>query len=235
MTLRRHAALACAVLVIGACSNASGTAYQDASLDSDDQKASYGIGLNVGRQLADTRDRLDRQAFLRGVDDAIQGNEPALSGEEIQPILQAFGQEIQAAAQEARAAAAEENTAEGEAFLAENGAREEVTVTESGLQYEVLEEGTGATPTADDQVRVHYRGTLLDGTEFDSSYEGEPRTFSAGGLIPGFTEALLMMKEGAHWKVAIPASLAYGPAGSAPAIGPNETLIFEIELIEVVE
>lgn len=235
MTLRGLSAAACAVLVIAGCSDASGTAYQNASLESDDQKASYGIGLNVGQQLADTRDRLDREAFLRGVDDAIQGTDPAIPREDLQPILQAFGQEIQAAAQEARAAEGEENIAEGEEFLAENAAREEVTVTESGLQYEVLEEGTGATPTEEDQVRVHYRGTLIDGTEFDSSYGGEPRTFGAGGLIPGFSEALLMMSEGAHWKVAIPSSLGYGPSGSGPAIGPNETLIFEIELIEVVE
>lgn len=235
MTLRRLSACACAVLVLAACSDASGTAYENASLESDDEKASYGIGLNVGRQLADTRDRLDREAFLRGVDDAIQGNEPAVSRQELQPILQTFGQEVQAAAQEARAAEAEENIAEGEEFLAENAAREEVAVTDSGLQYEVLEEGTGASPTEEDEVRVHYRGTLIDGTEFDSSYGGEPATFSVGGVIPGFSEALLMMSEGAHWKVAIPSSMAYGPQGSAPAIGPNETLIFEIELIEVVE
>lgn len=235
MTVRRPSALVCAAFIFGACSNAGGTAYQSAPLDSDDQKASYAIGLNVGGQLVDAAERLDRQAFLRGVDDALQANDPAISRDELQPILQAFGQEIQAAANEARAAAAEENVAAGEEFLAENAAREEVTVTDSGLQYEVLREGDGATPTAEDQVRLHYRGTLVDGTEFDSSYDGDPVTFSAGGLIPGFTEALLLMQEGAHWKVAIPSSLAYGPAGSGPAIGPNETLIFEIELFEVVD
>ena len=221
-------------ILFAACGGGE-TAYQTAPLDTDDQKASYAIGLNVGSQLADTRERLDREAFLRGVNDALESNEPAVPRTELQAILQTFGQEIQAAAEEARAVAAEENIAEGEEFLAENAAREEVMVTESGLQYEIIEEGDGASPTPEDQVRVHYRGTLIDGTEFDSSYDGEPATFAAGQLIPGFSEALTMMSEGAHWRVVIPSNLAYGPAGSGGAIGPNETLIFEIELLEVIE
>lgn len=235
MISRRQSALACAVFVFGACSNAGGAAYENAPLESDDQKASYAIGLNVGGQLADTGDRLDRQAFLRGVDDALQANDPAVPRDELQGVLQAFGQEIQEAAAEVRAAAAQENIAEGEEFLAENATREEVMVTESGLQYEVLRAGDGGTPTAEDRVRLHYRGTLIDGTEFDSSYEGDPVTFNAGGLISGFTEALLLMQEGSHWRIAVPSSLAYGPSGSGPAIGPNETLVFEIELFEVVQ
>lgn len=235
MIVRRPSALVCAVFVLGACSNAGGTSYENAPLDSNDQKASYAIGLNVGGQLADTRDRLDREAFLRGVDDALRANDPAVPREELQTVLQSFGEEIQAEAAAARAAAAEENSAAGEAFLAENAARDGVTVTESGLQYEVLREGDGATPTAEDRVRLHYRGTLPDGTEFDSSYDGDPVTFNAGGLITGFTEALLMMQEGAHWRIVIPSNLAYGPSGSGPVIGPNQTLVFEIELFEVVE
>lgn len=235
MTVRRLPALVCALFAVSACSNAGGNAFENAPLDSDDQKASYAIGLNVGGQLADTRDRLDRQAFLRGVNDALEANDPAVPREELQTVLQTFGQEIQAEAAEARAAAAQANIAEGEEFLAENASREEVTVTDSGLQYEVLREGDGATPTAEDRVRLHYRGTLIDGTEFDSSYEGDPVTFNAGGLISGFTEALLMMQEGAHWRIYIPSDLAYGPGGSGPAIGPNATLIFEIELFEVVQ
>lgn len=234
MIARWGTALLGVSLVLGACSNGGGTSYESAPLDSNDQKASYAIGLNVGSQLADTRDRLDREAFLRGVDDALQSNDPAVPGEELQAVLQAFGQEIEAEASEARDAAASENAAEGEAFLAENAARDEVTVTESGLQYEVLSEGDGATPTAEDQVRLHYRGTLIDGTEFDSSYDGDPVVFPAGGLIAGFTEALLLMSEGAHYRVAIPSDIAYGPGGSG-AIGPNQTLIFEIELFEIVQ
>ncbi|MDH3270315.1 MAG: FKBP-type peptidyl-prolyl cis-trans isomerase [Gemmatimonadota bacterium] len=235
MIARWGSALLGASLMLGACSNAGGTAYESAALDSNDQKASYAIGLNVGTQLVDANDRLDRQAFLRGVNDALTSSDPAIERSELEGVLQTFGQEIQAAAEEARSAAAESNVAEGEAFLAENAEREDVTVTESGLQYEVLREGDGASPTREDQVRLHYRGTLIDGTEFDSSYEGEPVVFSAGRLIPGFTEALLLMREGSHFRIAIPSDLAYGPAGSGPAIGPNSTLVFEIELFEVVQ
>jgi FKBP-type peptidyl-prolyl cis-trans isomerase len=150
-------------------------------------------------------------------------------------VLQTFGQEIEAAAAEARAVEAESNAADGEAYLAENAAREGVTTTESGLQYEVLREGAGAAPTAEDEVRLHYRGTLVDGTEFDSSYDGDPVVFAAGRLIPGFTEALLLMQEGSHYRIAIPSEIGYGPNGSGGVIGPNATLIFEIELFEVVE
>ena len=110
-----------------------------------------------------------------------------------------------------------------------------MTTTESGLQYEVLREGEGASPTRDDQVRLHYRGTLIDGTEFDSSYDGDPVVFPAGGLIPGFTEALLLMTPGSHFRVVIPSEIAYGPNGSGGAIGPNATLVFEIEFFEVVQ
>lgn len=237
MTARSGTTLLGVALILGACSNAGDTAYESAPLESNDQKASYAIGLNVGSQLADARDRLDRQAFLRGVDDALQQSDPAIPAEELQSVLQSFGQEIQAAAEQARAEAAEANVAEGEEFLAENAAREEVTVTESGLQYEMLREGDGASPTPGDDVLLHYRGTLTDGTEFDTSYDGDPVTFSTeeGRLIPGFTEALLLMREGAHYRVAIPSSLAYGPAGSGGVIGPNQALIFEIEMLEVVD
>jgi len=236
MGLRWSAALVGVTVVLGACADAGGSgAYENAALDTNDQKASYAIGLNVGNQLADTRDRLDRMAFLRGIEDAMQSNDPAVPPEELQTVLQTFGQEIEAAAAEARTAQAEQNAAAGEQYLAENAAREEVMTTESGLQYEVLQEGEGETPTAEDRVRLHYRGTLIDGTEFDSSYDGEPVEFMAGGLIAGFTEALLMMPEGSHYRIAIPSDLAYGPSGSGGAIGPNATLIFEIELFEVVD
>ena len=238
MTARLGAALLGVTVMLGACSNGGGTAsFESAPLDSNDQKASYGIGLNVGGQIADARDRLDRLAFMRGIEDALQSNEPAISREELQTVLQAFGQEIEAAAAEARGRAAEENAAAGAAYLAENGTRDGVTTTESGLQYEVLREGEGASPTADDQVRLHYRGSLIDGTEFDSSYEGDPVVFAAGRLIAGFTEALLLMQPGSHYRIVIPSDIAYGPNGGQPGgpIGPNATLVFEIEVFEVVQ
>lgn len=222
-------------MVLAACSNGGTGSFDSAALDSNDQKASYGIGLNVGGQIADTKDRLDRAAFMRGIEDALQGRDPAIDRGELQTVLQTFGQEIQAAAMEARSRQGEENAAAGAAYLAENGARAEVTTTESGLQYEVLRAGEGAAPTLDDQVRLHYRGTLIDGTEFDSSYDGEPVVFQAGRLIAGFSEALALMQPGSHFRVVIPSDIAYGPNGSGGAIGPNATLIFEIELFEVVQ
>jgi FKBP-type peptidyl-prolyl cis-trans isomerase len=223
-----------AAALLAACQSADSASFETASLDTDDQKASYGVGINMGRQIADARDRLDRAAFMRGIEDALQGNQPAVPPEELNAALQAFGEQIQAAAAEERARLAEENAAAGAAYLEENGAREGVTTTESGLQYEVLSEGEGASPTVEQRARLHYRGTLIDGTEFDSSYSrGSPAEFAVGGLIDGFTEALLLMRPGSHFRVVIPPDIGYGPNGSGPMIGPNATLVFEIELLEI--
>lgn len=234
MNARIGTAILAASFAITACSNGGSASFESATLESDDQKASYGIGLNVGRQIADTRDHLDRAAFMRGVVDALDENDQALPDEELQTVLTAFGQKIQAAAAQQRARVGEDNAQAGADYQAENAARDGVTTTESGLQYEVLREGDGATPTTENDVRLHYRGTLIDGTEFDASYGGDPAVFPAGGLIQGFTEALLLMQEGAHYRIVIPSEIAYGPNGSG-SIGPNSTLIFEIELLEVIE
>jgi FKBP-type peptidyl-prolyl cis-trans isomerase len=227
-------ALATASFALGACSDGEPSPGGTAALETDDQKASYGIGINMGSQLEPAADRIDSASLMRGIEDALQGNDPAIPQEEIQAILMSFGQEIEADMAAERDRDAEENAIEGEAYLAENGRRDEVTTTDSGLQYEVLREGDGPTPTRDQQVRVHYRGTLIDGTEFDSSYGGDPAVFMASGLIPGFTEGLLLMEVGSQYRIVIPSDLAYGPTGSGP-IGPNETLIFEIELLEIVD
>jgi len=234
MNARIGTAILAASFAITACSNGGSASFESATLESDDQKASYGVGLNVGRQIADTRDHLDRAAFMRGVVDALDENDQALPDEELQTVLTAFGQKIQAAAAQQRARVGEDNAQAGADYQAENAAREGVTTTESGLQYEVLREGDGATPTTENDVRLHYRGTLIDGTEFDASYGGDPAVFPAGGLIQGFTEALLLMQEGAHYRIVIPSEIAYGPNGSG-SIGPNSTLIFEIELLEVIQ
>ncbi|MCH1572314.1 MAG: FKBP-type peptidyl-prolyl cis-trans isomerase [Longimicrobiales bacterium] len=239
MTVRIGVALLAASIALGACSTPDGSSasFDNAALDSNDQKASYGIGLNVGQQLSDASERLDRAAFMRGIEDALQGNDPDIEPAELQTVLQQFGQEIEAAAQADRSRQAEDNLAEGQAFLAENGQRDGVVTTESGLQYEMMREGDGASPAGGEDVRLHYSGSLIDGTEFDSSYEGDPVVFSSapGRLIPGFTEALLLLSEGGQIRVWIPADIAYGPNGSGGAIGPNQTLIFDIELFEVVE
>ena len=231
MRTRNTFALLGAALLLSACS--SGKA--PATFDTDDQKASYGIGLDMGRSLAPAKGRLDMPAFTKGIEDALAGAEPALSDSVVQAAIQAFSKSIMEAQQKERADLAEKNKAEGEKYLAENGAKPGVTTTASGLQYEVLAEGTGPKPTPEQQVRVHYKGTLIDGKEFDSSYGKEPVVFPVSGLIPGFSEALQLMNVGSKFRVVIPGDIAYGPSGAGQDIGPNATLVFEIELIEIVQ
>lgn len=233
MKLSLGAAFLCSATLLAGCSSGA-PSYETAALDTNDQKASYGIGMNMGSQLAQAADRLDREALMRGIEDGLQGNESQISDGEMQSILMQFGSEIEAAAETERSQEGEANLAAGAAYLAENGAKQGVTTTASGLQYEVLRVGEGERPTVDSTVRLHYRGSLIDGTEFDSSYGGEPAVFMVSGVIPGFTEALILMPVGSHYRIVIPAGIAYGPQGSGP-IGPNSTLIFEIELLEIVD
>ena len=231
MSTHKTIALLGAAVLLAAC----GSGKAPATLDTDDQKASYGIGLDMGRSLAPAKGRLDMPAFLKGVEDALAGAEPALADSVVQAAIQAFSKSIMEAQQKERTDLADKNNAEGEKYLADNGAKPGVTTTASGLQYEVLTEGTGPKPTPEQQVRVHYKGTLLDGKEFDSSYGKEPVVFPVSGLIPGFSEALQLMNVGSKFRVVIPGDIAYGPSGAGPDIGPNATLIFEIELIEIVQ
>lgn len=232
--ISRLASAALISLAVAACSGGGASSFDGAALETDDQKASYGIGLNMGSQLIAAADRLDRPALMRGIEDALQENEPALAQEELQTVLQQFGSEIEAAAQAEMEREAEENAIAGERYLAENAQNEGVETTDSGLQYEVLREGEGEMPEAGDRVRLHYRGTLIDGTEFDSSYGGEPAVFGVGQVIPGFSEGIQMMPVGSHYRIVIPSDIGYGPRGSGP-IPPNATLIFEIELLEIVD
>lgn len=224
------------IVLLGACESAPGVG--SATLDTDDQKASYGIGRNMGQQLSQqlqgSGDRIDVPALSQGIRDALAERDPAVPEEELAEVLQGFSQSIQEEQQQAREVAGEENQQEGEAFLEENADRDEIVTTESGLQYEVVEEGDGPSPGPDDQVTVHYRGTLVDGTEFDSSYErGEPATFGVTQVIPGFSEGLQLMSVGSTYKFYIPSELGYGPQGSGQVIGPNATLIFEVELLGI--
>lgn len=204
----------------------------EATLETDAQKASYGIGLNMGRSLVDVIEHVDLPALMKGLNDGLGDIDPALSHEEIQTAMTAFGDAVQTAAAEA-------GRAEGDAFLASNGAREGVVTTESGLQYEVLEEGDGPAIESGQLAILHYRGTLPDGTIFDSSYDDDPATddqpasFGVDNVIPGFSEALKLMAVGGRIRVVIPSELAYGAAGAPPNIGPNQVLIFEIELLGV--
>lgn len=220
--------LALSVLVLGACQGGT------PSLDTENQKASYGIGHQMGGQLVPAESRIDMDAFIAGVRDGIAGNDPALDQAEIQVAIQALSEAVSAEEMERQAAAAETNATEGELFLAENAQKDGVVVTASGLQYEVLREGDGAMPLPEDQVTIQYQGTLIDGTQFDSSYDrGEPATFSVGGVISGFSEGLQLMTVGSHYRFFIPGALGYGPQGSGGVIGPNATLIFEVELLEI--
>ncbi len=207
---------------------------QDGELATDDQKFSYSVGFQVGTQIQQQFGQndtvVDPETFAQGVRDALSNSETKLTPEEMQAIMQAK-QEEQVAAQQAIAV---ENKSKGEAFLAENKEKDGIVVTESGLQYKVVTAGEGKQPTADSTVVVHYSGRLIDGTEFDSSYKREtPATFALSGIIPGWGEVLQLMKEGAKWEVFIPAQLGYGERGAGGAIGPNETLVFDIELLEV--
>lgn len=230
----RVAALGSLLLTL-ACSGDGASSADSAVLDTNDQKAAYGIGMNMGTQLRAANERLDRAAFMRGFEDGLQGAESQVPDAEVQAALMEFGSQIEAQADAARAAEGEENAAAGRAYLEQNRAKPGVTTTASGLQYEVMRAGTGERPTAESVVRIHYRGTLIDGTEFDSSYgRGEPAEFPLDGVIAGFSEALQLMPVGSQWRVVIPSEIAYGPGGSGP-IGPNSTLIFEIELLEIVD
>ena len=200
-------------------------------------RISYALGLSMGNNFRSSGiDKIDVDDFAAGVAAVYSGEKPRMTYDEAKAEIQAY---FQAMEERQRAAAAEMgkvNAAAGEAFLKENGAREGVMTTASGLQYEVLEEGTGTQPEAGDQVTVHYTGKLIDGTVFDSSVErGEPATFGVTQVIPGWVEALQMMKEGAKWRLFIPSNLAYGPNGIQGAIPPHATLIFDVELIKVIK
>ena len=215
-----------------ACGTSSSSSASP-SLESDAQKASYAIGRDIGGSLRPAADQIDLDAFRQGVEDALAEREPALPEGELQEALQRFSTQIQQAQVDERLALATKNREAGEAYLAANAAKEGVTTTPSGLQYEVLTEGTGPKATAESEVTVHYRGTLVDGTEFDSSIGGEPATFPVSGVIPGFSEGLMLMPRGSKSRLVIPGALGYGPQGTGGAVGPDATLIFEVELLEV--
>lgn len=196
--------------------------------------SSYALGLDIGNSLERMNADLDLPSLLKGLSDVLEEKEPLLTPGESAEILQLFGQRLQEQAGADRAEALERNRAEGAAFLAENGEKDGVMTTASGLQYEVMTEGDGPTPTVTDRVTVHYLGTLIDGTKFDSSYDrNEPATFAVTGVISGWTEALQLMNVGGKYRLFVPSDLAYGDAGTGPVIEPNATLIFEIELLSI--
>ena len=199
-------------------------------------RISYALGLSMGNNFrASGIKEINVQDFADGVAAVYDGLAPKMSYDEAKKVIQEYFEAMQKEQEAAAAQMSETNAKAGEAFLAENGKRVEVKTLPSGLQYEVVKEGDGPVPTADDQVVVHYTGKLIDGTVFDSSVDrGEPATFGVTQVIPGWVEALQLMKAGSVWRLFIPSARAYGPRGAGGLIGPNQTLIFDVELISVV-
>lgn len=195
---------------------------------------SYALGVNIGSSLRADGITIDGDAFLKGVQDALTGAKPALSPQEMGALLTQLQSDMRARKFEQQSKAAAANKSQGEAFLIANGAKPGVKTLASGLQYEVVTAGTGPVPKASDTVICHYRGTLIDGTEFDSSANhGGPASFPVEGVIAGWTEALQLMPVGSKWRLFIPSNLAYGERGAGEDIGPNAALVFDIELVAI--
>ena len=201
-----------------------------AEVKTDDQKLSYAMGTYFAMGITQQDVKLDVPAFVQAVEDVLNKNEPQISIQEMQEILTKYKETV--AAEETMAIA--KNKKAGEAFLAENKKKEGVVVTTSGLQYKILKQGSGAKPAAGSSVTVHYKGTLVDGTVFDSSFDrGQPASLSLGQVIKGWQEAVPMMTTGSTWQIYVPSELAYGDRAASELIGPSSTLIFDIELISV--
>lgn len=204
------------------------------TLETEEQKLAYSLGLMLGERLKADVATLDTDALRRAVEAVYSDAEPLMTQEQVEATMMAFQQKKMQEQQDAFAKLSEDNLTNGQAYMAENGKKEGVVTTESGLQYEELQAGEGDNPKATDTVKVHYRGSLIDGTDFDSSYSrGEPVSFPLNGVIPGWTEGLQLMKPGGKSRLVLPAELAYGPGGMGDAIGPNSTLVFEVELLEI--
>ncbi|WP_226703458.1 FKBP-type peptidyl-prolyl cis-trans isomerase [Microbulbifer elongatus] len=231
------AAVALGIALAG-CNKQESAGSADIKLESQEQKVSYIIAEDMANRLKSQEVALDPNIVAMALNDVASGRESRLSEEEKQEVIKVFQESMQAKQKELMAkqeaefkASADKNLEEGKKFLEENAKKEGVQTTDSGLQYKVITAGTGASPTETSVVEVDYKGTLIDGTEFDSSYKnGKPVQFPVNGVIKGWTEALQLMKEGAKWELYIPSDLAYGPGGAGGLIGPNATLIFEVEL-----
>jgi FKBP-type peptidyl-prolyl cis-trans isomerase len=231
-TLRLAAVCACAGLLF-ACAKKE-EAPKPVELTTDAQKFGYAIGIDLGNSLKPVSAHVDVAALKQGLDDVTAGAPLKLDDAARESIKQTVSQKMQEEQVKQREEAASKAQSEGEAFLAENAKKEGVKTTASGLQYKVITEGSGESPTAADEVTVHYKGTLINGEEFDSSISrGQPVTFPLGNVIEGWTEGVQLMKPGAKYQFFIPSKLAYGERGAGVKIGPNQTLIFEVELLEV--
>ena len=227
-------ALAAATLVSACAKKEDKAAASDATLETDSQKFSYAIGVDLGKSLQPVKDDVDLAAMKAGLDDAFSGATPKMDDAAREEIKNTVAKKMQERQVKQREEQATKNKEEGQKFLEENGKREGVKTTASGLQYEVLTEGKGPHPKATDIVTVHYKGTLLNGEEFDSSYKrGQPVSFPLANVIPGWTEGVQLMTVGSKYKFYIPAALGYGERGAGVKIGPNSVLTFEVELLGI--
>ncbi|TWT23763.1 FKBP-type peptidyl-prolyl cis-trans isomerase [Luteimonas marina] len=207
-----------------------------AGLKTEKEQVSYVIGMQIGDSLKGAKDEVDLDTIVKAMKETIDGKEPRLSQQEAMEVMQAFSMRMQARHMAEFEESGKKNAEEGGKFLADNGKKPEVKTTASGLQYQVLSEGQGARPKAGDTVRVHYKGTLLDGETFDDSYaRGEPVEFALAQVVPGWQEGLQLMPVGSKYKLWIPGALGYGEQGTPGGpIGPNATLVFEVELLDIV-
>jgi UDP-GlcNAc:undecaprenyl-phosphate/decaprenyl-phosphate GlcNAc-1-phosphate transferase len=209
------------------------SAQETATLTTQKDKVSYGIGVQVAASLKGQGIDIDPNLLVKGLRDALAGQKLLMSDEELSATMAAFQQEMVQKQTQARAQAAEENKKNGDTFLAGNGKKDGVVTLPSGLQYKILVAGEGKKPTETDSVSCNYRGTLIDGTEFDKSEAGKPASFDVKQVIPGFKEGLQLMTVGSKWQFFIPPDLAYGDRGAGNVIGPNTTLVFEVELVSI--
>lgn len=213
-----------------------GSGSKPVSLETKKDSLSYAIGTDMARSLSTVREEIDIDVLIGGMKDQLDSNALQIDRAAAQKIVREFSTQMRQRQQEKNQKAAVANKEEGRMFLEENGKKEGVVTTASGLQYMVLKQGDGPKPKSTDRVTVHYRGTTIDGTEFDSSYgRGEPTTFGVSGVIKGWSEALQLMNVGSKYKLFIPSELAYGQRGAGQKIGPNAVLIFEVELLDIVK
>jgi FKBP-type peptidyl-prolyl cis-trans isomerase FklB len=223
-------------IILGGCAHAqqASSVSQPSDLKTDKDKSSYAIGMSIGEGMHKDDADVDLSILLRGMQDGLAGGKTLMTDEEARAAITAFKKEAQKKQEAKMAQSGEANKKEGDAFLAANKTKEGVVTLPSGLQYKILTAGTGPKPTAADSVSCNYRGTLINGKEFDaSSKHGGPLTFPVGGVIKGWTEALQLMPVGSKWQLFIPSDLAYGQRGAGGDIGPGATLIFEVELVSI--
>ena len=226
--------IACTLVVSMVLFFGVGFAGEKPEVKGENDRISYSVGYQVGADFKRQGVDLNPDLLVKGVQDALSGAKPLMSQQEMNKTLVDLKRKVVSAQREEQKKAAEKNLADGKKFIEENGKKEGVATLPSGLQYKVIEKGSGASPKKTDTVTVNYKGTLIDGSEFDSSYKrGKPATFRVDGVIAGWTEALQLMKPGAKWKLFIPSNLAYGERGAGAKIPPNATLIFEVELLSV--